>query len=102
MSSAAPRSPLIDTLKGLACATIVWHHLAFYGPMSDVAMAWFPGVLAWLYEYGRMAIDLINGSPLLRTWVDDPAASPTNLDELAQTDETAWIETRRPFMLYPT
>ena len=54
------------------------------------------------YEYGRMAIDLINGSPLLRTWVDDPAASPTNLDELAQADETVWIETRRPFMLYPT
>lgn len=58
MSSAAPRSPLIDTLKGLACATIVWHHLAFYGPMSDVAMAWFPGVLAWLYEYGRMAVQV--------------------------------------------
>lgn len=58
MSSAAPRSPLIDALKGLACATIVWHHLAFYGPMSDVAMAWFPGLLAWLYDYGRMAVQL--------------------------------------------
>ena len=26
--------------------------------MSDVAMAWFPGVLAWLYEYGRMAVQV--------------------------------------------
>ncbi|WP_119966696.1 acyltransferase family protein [Simplicispira lacusdiani] len=58
MSSAAPRSPLIDMLKGLACATIVWHHLAFYGPMSDVAMAWFPGLIAWLYDHGRMAVQL--------------------------------------------
>lgn len=26
----------IDALKGIACVLIVWHHLAFYGPMSDV------------------------------------------------------------------
>lgn len=58
MSSTQHRSPLIDMLKGLACATIVWHHLAFYGPMSDVAMAWFPGLVAWLYEYGRMAVQV--------------------------------------------
>lgn len=25
------------------------------------------------YEHDRLAIDLINGSPLLRRWVDDPA-----------------------------
>jgi len=58
MSSSTHRSPLIDMLKGLACATIVWHHLAFYGPMSDVAMAWFPGLIAWLYEYGRMSVQV--------------------------------------------
>ena len=58
MSSSANRSSLIDVLKGLACATIVWHHLAFYGPMSDVAMPMFPGVMAWLYDYGRMAVQV--------------------------------------------
>lgn len=58
MSSPANRSSLIDVLKGLACATIVWHHLAFYGPMSDAAMPLFPGVMAWLYEYGRMAVQV--------------------------------------------
>jgi len=52
------RRPLIDVLKGLACATIVWHHLAFYGPMSDVALPLFPGLMAWLYEYGRMAVQV--------------------------------------------
>ena len=28
------RNALIDSTKGLACIAIVWHHLAFYGPMS--------------------------------------------------------------------
>jgi hypothetical protein len=32
------------------------------------------------YEFDRLAIDLINGSPLLREWVDDPAATPADLD----------------------
>lgn len=50
--------PLIDMVKGLACITIVWHHLAFYGPMSDVAQSLAPGLLAWLYDYGRMAVQV--------------------------------------------
>lgn len=52
------------------------------------------------YEFDRLAIDLINGSPLLREWVDDPAAQPADLDALAQPDEAAWLETRRHFLLY--
>ena len=58
MTSPAPRSPLIDVLKGLACAAIVWHHLAFYGPMSDVVLPLAPGLMAWLYDYGRMAVQV--------------------------------------------
>jgi uncharacterized protein YbbC (DUF1343 family) len=42
------------------------------------------------YESTRLAIDLINGGPALREWVDDPAATPADLDELARQDETAW------------
>jgi uncharacterized protein YbbC (DUF1343 family) len=52
------------------------------------------------YERGRLAIDLINGSPLLREWVDDPAATPADLDALARADETAWLAQRRDFELY--
>ena len=47
------------------------------------------------YEFERLAIDLINGSPLLREWVDDPAATPADLDALARADEAAWEETRQ-------
>lgn len=52
------------------------------------------------YERERLAIDLINGSPLLREWVDDPAAVPADLDALARADEAAWREARAPFLLY--
>ena len=54
------------------------------------------------YERDRLAIDLINGSPILRNWVDDPAAEPGDLDRLASTDEKAWIGERHPFLLYPS
>jgi uncharacterized protein YbbC (DUF1343 family) len=53
------------------------------------------------YEHERLAIDLINGGPLLREWVDDPAAAPGDLDALAGPDEAAWMEERKPFLLYP-
>jgi uncharacterized protein YbbC (DUF1343 family) len=52
------------------------------------------------YEYERLAIDVINGSELLRHWVDDPAATPGDLDGLAGPDETAWLEEREAVLLY--
>ena len=45
---------------------------------------------AYEYVHDRLAIDVINGSPLLREWVDDPAATPADLDLLARRDEHAW------------
>jgi len=52
------------------------------------------------YEFGKLPIDVINGSPLLREWVDDAAATPADLDALTIPDEQAWEEERRPFLLY--
>jgi uncharacterized protein YbbC (DUF1343 family) len=52
------------------------------------------------YERGRLAIDLINGSALLREWVDDPAAAPGDLDALARPDEEAWRQEREAVLLY--
>jgi uncharacterized protein YbbC (DUF1343 family) len=53
------------------------------------------------YETGRLAIDVINGGPLLRTWVDDPSAGPGDLEALAARDEAAWREARAPFLAGP-
>jgi len=52
------------------------------------------------YERGRLAIDLINGGTALREWVDDPAATPADLDALAAPDEAAWTAERGGVLLY--
>ena len=52
------------------------------------------------YEHDRLAIDLINGGPGLREWVDDLSAPPEALEALAARDEAAWIEARRAYLLY--
>ncbi len=52
------------------------------------------------YEIGKLAIDVINGSPLLREWVDDASATPGDLDALTAPDEKGWAEERRAFLLY--
>jgi uncharacterized protein YbbC (DUF1343 family) len=52
------------------------------------------------YEKDRLAIDVINGSPLLREWVDDAQSTPADLDALTQPDETSWREERKDFLIY--
>ena len=52
------------------------------------------------YEHDRLAIDLINGSEILRQWVDDRAATPADLDCLAAPDETSWRDERESSLLY--
>ena len=52
------------------------------------------------YEHDRLAIDLINGSPLLREWVDDSEATPQDLDALTTADEAAWADERDSLLLY--
>jgi uncharacterized protein YbbC (DUF1343 family) len=55
---------------------------------------------AYEYEYDRLAIDLINGGELLRQWVDDPEATPGDLEALAGMDEVAWMAEQEAVMLY--
>ncbi len=52
------------------------------------------------YEFDKLAIDVINGGPGLRAWVDDVAAAPGELDSTADADESAWEATRQPFLRY--
>jgi uncharacterized protein YbbC (DUF1343 family) len=55
---------------------------------------------AYEYEHGRLPFDVINGSPLLREWVDDAAATPADLDRLAAADEASWRAERDAVRLY--
>lgn len=52
------------------------------------------------YVFDKLAIDVINGGPGLRQWVDDAGAMPADLDALAGPDEAAWAELRRPYLIY--
>lgn len=59
---AAPETRLasVDVLKTVAAQVIVWHHLACYGPMSDVVRAaygqWADAFFDLLSRHGRAAV----------------------------------------------
>jgi uncharacterized protein YbbC (DUF1343 family) len=55
---------------------------------------------AYEYEFGKLAIDVINGGPALREWVDDPQAAPGDLDALAGPDEVQWQSETEGTRLY--
>lgn len=50
--------PLIDALKAIASQIILLHHLSSYGPLAQAAREMLPGTLGWLFEYGRMAVQV--------------------------------------------
>ena len=109
--------PTFQKHSGKLCAGLQIHvddagykHEAFR-PWRLMALAFralrelSPDYLLWRdfpyeYETGKLAIDIINGGPLLREWVDDPEATPADLDAAALRDEAAWREARQPYLLY--
>ncbi len=87
-----------------------WYDHAAFTPWRLQALAFkairrlYPDYALWrgkdfAYEYTQnmLAIDVINGSPLLREWVDDATAQPGDLDNAARTDEIAWKESMTAF-----
>lgn len=52
------------------------------------------------YEFGKLAIDVINGGPGLREWVDDAATTAADLDAIGTPDEHSWDKQRKNYLLY--
>ncbi|MEK6541180.1 MAG: DUF1343 domain-containing protein [Pseudomonadota bacterium] len=54
------------------------------------------------YEYTDdvLAIDVINGGPALREWVDDAVGCAGDLDALTTPDEAAWADMTRRYLRY--
>jgi peptidoglycan/LPS O-acetylase OafA/YrhL len=50
--------PLLDAAKGVACALIVGHHLARYGPLQEGASSLAPALFDWLANEGRLAVQV--------------------------------------------
>lgn len=77
------RIPVIDIIKVLASQLIIWHHLAFYGPMSDVVYPHATEVIAWLYDHARIAVQaflVIGGFLAARSLV--PRVAPGQMTEV--------------------
>lgn len=80
------RSLLIDLLKAVGCLLIVLHHLAFYGPMSDVVETRWPLLVDGLAEHGRLAVQLFlvcSGYLTAAAFARDPDMSASRLLRLA-------------------
>jgi uncharacterized protein YbbC (DUF1343 family) len=52
------------------------------------------------YEFGKLAIDVINGGSALREWVDAPDSTPGELDAMTSADEQDWLQKRAQYLLY--
>jgi uncharacterized protein YbbC (DUF1343 family) len=109
--------PTFHKHVGTLCAGVHIHaeggfydHLAFR-PWRLQAVAFkairalYPDYPLWRdfpyeYAFGKLPIDVINGGPGLREWVDDPSALPGDLDEAARRDESAWTEQCAPYLMY--
>ncbi|MBY0421647.1 MAG: DUF1343 domain-containing protein [Parvularculaceae bacterium] len=110
--------PTFHKHVGKLCSGVMVHtetgydHAAFR-PWRAQALAFkairrlYPDYALWRgpefkYEYvvGKTAIDVINGSTLLREWVDDTASAPGDLDALTTPDEAAWTGERSNYLRY--
>ena len=65
----------------------------------------YPDYMLWRdfpYEYvtDKLTIDVINGGPRLRTWVDDATATPQDLDAVTLPDEQDWLSERQARLRY--
>jgi len=66
------RSEVIDLFKAFACVLIVWHHLALYGPMSDVVYQSAPDLIGMLFDYGLLAVEVflvVGGYLNAKSWI---------------------------------
>ncbi len=109
--------PTFHKHAGKLCSGVQIHvedasydHVSFH-PWRLQALAFkvlrqqYPDYLLWRdfpyeYELDRLAIDVINGSSLLREWVDDPHAMPGDLEIITRKDELAWEQECNEFLLY--
>jgi peptidoglycan/LPS O-acetylase OafA/YrhL len=49
---------MIDSLKVFAALLIILHHLSSYGQIAQDARTVLPGLMTWLFEYGRYAVQI--------------------------------------------
>ena len=110
-------TPTFHKHEGKLCNALMIHaENGFYGhdefqPWRMQALAFkairtlYPDYEIWRdfpyeYEFERLAIDVINGGPALREWVDDPASEAGDLDARTTPDEAQWRDQVADLLLY--
>jgi peptidoglycan/LPS O-acetylase OafA/YrhL len=90
---------LINLLKAGSAQLIVLHHLAFYGPMSDHARPIMPGLIDWLYDYARIAVQVFL---VIGGFLAAKSLSPQGLPGVKNPLQTIWrryIKLAPPFIV---
>jgi uncharacterized protein YbbC (DUF1343 family) len=110
-------TPTFHKHAGELCSGLMVHaegpfydHAAFrpwrLQALAFKAIRWlYPDYAIWRdfpyeYEFDRLAIDVINGGPALREWVDDAASEAGDLEAIAGRDEAAWRSEVAELLLY--
>jgi peptidoglycan/LPS O-acetylase OafA/YrhL len=86
-------------LKAGSAQLIVLHHLAFYGPMSDHARPIMPGLIDWLYDYARIAVQVFL---VIGGFLAAKSLSPQGLPGVKNPIQTIWrryIKLAPPFIV---
>lgn len=86
---------VINLLKAVAAQLIVLHHLAFYGPMADHARPLMPGLIDWLADDARIAVQVFL---VIGGFLAAKSLSPQGYPGLADPLGTIW---RRYLKLAP-
>jgi len=54
----AERLLWVDAIRVVAAQLIVLHHLSIYGPVGDTLRTLLPGLIGWLDDHGRLAVQV--------------------------------------------
>lgn len=88
----ADRLLLVDAAKGVAAQLILLHHLVSYGPLAAAARRMAPALSLWLYDYGRMAVQVFL---VIAGFLAARALAADGVPRIANPVSLAWKRYRR-------
>lgn len=109
--------PTFHKFQGKLCSGIHFHtdfpgyNPAQFKPFRLVALMLkcireiypnYPIYRDFAYEYvlDKLAFNVINGGPALKDWIEDPKATPAQLEKALKKDESSWIKETKKYRLY--
>jgi len=93
------RLALLDAFRAVCAHAIVWHHITFYGPLSDIAYPLMPTLLDFIANYSRLAVQcfLVMGGFVAAQGLS--RSIPTTASELLQQITKRYWRLAWPYLL---